>query len=369
LDREEKAPTVLIRAAGESLGDFIPTVWKTTRADFSEPITALIFPRVWSVDGGTFDGARVDFSLVAFFGIGQADGFYRHRLPQFWPPTAYPIETVLVQPRVDGGEVRNGGPHLKSSTEVLVRANEASLQAQVAVFNDILGTRVFSLPVTKLQDSMAETGAGVWFHFWNRSGGSVETLGSTRSSYVCRSSEEFRCLAEERTSSRIHFTAMSPSTGGATTWPLVVQHELMHAMGFGHTCNFPSIMFNLSAAAKPECCMRDGLWGEGLTNPVTSLTPQDVAGAQIWLSVGRLTTQYEPEISILESLVGEMTIEKGYDIPKWVQALRRLPEENTDSITMAEISQPRGTRRQSRFPARLEANERVWIWDSTSTFG
>jgi hypothetical protein len=140
-------------------------------------------------------------------------------------------------------------------------------------------------------------------------------------------------------------------------------------MGFGHTCNFPSIMFNLSAAAKPECCMRDGLWGEGLTNPVTSLTPQDVAGAQIWLSVGRLTTQYEPEISILESLVGEMTIEKGYDIPKWVQALRRLPEENTDSITMAEISQPRGTRRQSRFPARLEANERVWIWDSTSTFG
>jgi hypothetical protein len=84
-----------------------------------------------------------------------------------------------------------------------------------------------------------------------------------------------------------------------------VQHELFHALGFGHTCEFPSLMYYSPQDSAVGC--REGANGRFASVP----TANDVAYLRVLCGTLELLTVIGPAWNLLEAANGERVLRDG----------------------------------------------------------
>ena len=210
--------------------------------------TLLLIPRVWRIAAGTHAGSEVPIDLPgaarpvcagcdAFYGSVQGDD--RSRLPPgipSWPPRAFPLDVAFD---------RENSARITSADSIAFWTIARSLESA-------FGLRLFH--AADLETVIAE------IHDEGR-GSMLVTVdpqlpGIGWGSYGGQSGDILASTVHFRST----FTFRAP---GAAE---VVGHEIFHALGFGHTCAWRSIV------ADPRRCR---------TQQADSPTPEDVAHAQL----------------------------------------------------------------------------------------
>lgn len=236
-------------------------------------IEVLLIPRSWRIRGGRYAGELVDISLAAAFrppcgGMGDinCDGFYpRNWLEdlKLWRVADLPIPLALSR---------------SHSTSLIEESDSLAFWSIVDEMNADLG-REFFVPVAESRLEYDELdrpiggvtvyldrnliGYGAWANWWWNARGEI-TSGRVR-------------LAESSS-----FSSASLMT-----------HELVHILGFKHSCSWPTVMGGYGCAAY------DGL------------SPGDVAHIELAMAVNELVRESGIEYGLVEALQGERVVELG----------------------------------------------------------
>jgi hypothetical protein len=186
--------------------------------------TVLLVPRRWRISTGAHAGTEVEVDLVGATGAGcrGCGGFYREVLGDersalppgipTWPPTAFPLQVAF--DRENGGRVS--------------AADSASFWRVVHSLEEQFGLRLFR------PASLATVLANVS----NEGPGSLLVLIDPRLPSIGWGSSVAQ--SGDILAGAVHFrSAHTFSAGGASE---VVAHEVFHALGFGHTCAWRSVV-------------------------------------------------------------------------------------------------------------------------------
>jgi hypothetical protein len=202
---------------------------RTTR--LSDEIRILLVPKRWTIRRGTFAGAEVSIDpRLALRRIPNSGSFARVSSAHVvgWMPGSFPIPVVL----------RRDGPRITAADSAAfwdaARDVESAMGGHFFVpwSDTAMYGRIFPVDV---RIDRRISGAGLTFATWDANGNIFE--GSIR----FHGSRELRM-------------------------PAVVEHELMHVLGFGHTTAWPSAM-------------------ETRTMELRAVTAEDVAYAQLLMVV------------------------------------------------------------------------------------
>jgi hypothetical protein len=221
----------------------------------NEPARVVLVPTHWRIRGGAFDGRDVPIDPVrATTRYGEGTGYWRltrhGRLAGravSWATDSFPVRVAFRHER--------GDPTISASDSVGFWAKATALEQMVgrplfrpATFEEVDAPGADGILVT-VEHRMSA--AGKTFITYDQSGRIYEAL-------VTVSQREF--LVESR----------------------VATHELLHAIGFGHTGAWSSIM---------------GPHTAGIDSP----SVEDIAYAQVYYAIGRLQREREAGFGILES--------------------------------------------------------------------
>jgi len=224
------------------------------RERLSEEVRILLIPKRWTIRGGLFAGAEVPVDPAAALRRAPDYGsFGRLRATRIvgWMPGSYPIPIVLGR---DGARISGA-----DSVAFWDAAHDVEAALGARFFEPWSDTtmrgRIYPVDV-RLDRSIP--GAGITFISWDGDGNIFE--GSVR----FRGSREMR---------------IAP----------VVQHELMHVLGFGHTAAWPSAMETRSVGAR-------------------GLTREDVAYAQLLIAAHQWQTDRLVVGGLVESGRGADTL-------------------------------------------------------------
>ncbi len=249
--------TVILTAECKTVGcGFIPSVDTVTTSSLSTGKNLVVLEKNWTIRSGRWAGTTVELSLEkAYAKAGDGLSFYFRDLQNFWRTQDLPIKVVL--DRQGSGvpitaqdsvvmwsfltEMEN-----ELGQDVFVPANIGDVQA--IRIPDQLPLIFGGIGVVVRNDSLTARAASTWAHPISGqrdyyTGGLVQLSIHPLSSF------------RER---------------------LVVKHEFMHALGFGHTPNemwYPGLMTNKQNRADP-------LYG--------FLIPEEVAYQQAWYAVSEL---------------------------------------------------------------------------------
>jgi len=246
---------VEVRAAADSASAavFYPALGIVRRDEVDDEHGFVLVPRVWAIAAGRYAGQAVEIDLARAFrpACGDCSGFFRFRGGRLtstrgrtltWPAQQLPV-------RVAFDRDREGGPQLGAR-------DSAAFWTAAAALEDALGERLFrasSYPDALPRD---ETPGDVVLV---RADPTLRDAGLT----TVVSGEDGISYAAVRFQTPGLFT----ERGGD-----VVQHEMLHSVGIGHTCSWRSVM-------APAGC-------PGQRADVA--TPQDVAHVQLLLRMRAL---------------------------------------------------------------------------------
>jgi hypothetical protein len=221
----------------------------------NEPARVVLVPTHWRIRGGAFDGRDVPIDPVrATTRYGEGTGYWRltrhGRLAGravSWATDSFPLRVAFRHER--------GDPTISASDSVGFWAKATALEQMVgrplfrpATFEEVDAPGADGILVT-VEHRMSA--AGKTYITYDQSGRIYEAL-------VTVSQREF--LVESR----------------------VATHELLHAIGFGHTGAWSSIM---------------GPHTAGIDSP----SVEDIAYAQVYYAIARLQREREAGFGILES--------------------------------------------------------------------
>jgi hypothetical protein len=220
----------------------------------SEPVRIVLLPKRWRIRGGSFDGREVPIDPVrATTRYNEGTGYWRvTRRGRFighavsWVPDSFPVRVAFRHER--------GDPSISASDSIHFWSVATNLEST-------LGLRLFRPASFEEIDGGADgifvtimprmSAAGKTFVTYDQSGRIYEAL-------VTVSERDY--LGEQR----------------------VTTHELMHAIGLGHTGAWSSVM---------------GPSGSGVDVP----SVEDVAYAQLYFEISKLQREREAQFGILES--------------------------------------------------------------------
>jgi len=229
---------------------------RVAATDLLDELRVIPVPERWTIHGGSYDGATVPVSVAAALALtADRSRFARvHRpsgggAPQqvSWPPRAFPIPVAFRRDSADAPV----SPSDSSTFWRLVGQLEADLGRDVfrpAAYADIV-ERDGAIRVVVDRSLSAN---GLTFVTWGNGG---------------------------------HIYAGDVSFRGAGTMhdPRIVAHEMMHALGFGHTSGWPTIMNPPNVAGADR------------------VTREDVAYAQLILRLRELQAQSGARYGFLAS--------------------------------------------------------------------
>jgi hypothetical protein len=178
------------------------------RARLADSLHVLLVPRRWTIRDGRFAGRIVPIDLVAALrrvpGYGSFGRLSSNRVVG-WMPGSFPLPLILR---------RDEGPRISTADSAAFWDAARDLEAAIGtpLFRPTGDTamvgRIF--PVDVFVDRRI-SGAGITFVTWDRDGQIFEASIRFRGTSFLRDRE-------------------------------IVQHELMHALGFGHTSAWPSTL-------------------------------------------------------------------------------------------------------------------------------
>ncbi|HET7456417.1 MAG TPA: Ig-like domain-containing protein [Gemmatimonadaceae bacterium] len=220
----------------------------------------VLLPETWTVTSGTARGERVDVDAVAAMGRA-VDGTRFWRLervrprstwaPVGWPADALPVPVTFPRNRGEGVTADDSAAFWRGARSLERELGMSLFTPATSTPDDDEGGR----PVIAVVVDPSIHSAGYTFAEWNGDGmiGSAEVRVASRA-----------LLADET----------------------VVVHELMHALGFGHTSSWPSLMSNAPGRAP-------------------RLTASDVAYAQLLFRVREVGRTLSAPYAVVESAAAE----------------------------------------------------------------
>jgi hypothetical protein len=259
---------LVAREADPASGRYHPAAVRLARIDVAGEHGFVLVPRAWTIPGGSYAGTTVEISpRLAFQPICRGcSGFLKRSTVvgggvRTWPEAFFPLRVVFdhefsplpITPRdsvsfwrsVEGLEADFGAD--------LVRP--APYSASVPVGDSVPGDLIFVM----IDPSLRVSGLG--------------TTGAYGEDIV---------FGEVR----LRGSGVLADAGASG----IVVHELMHAIGLGHTCSWRSVM-----AVETRC--------PGLRSDRP--TPEDVAYAQVVRRVRELQRMYDAEWGLEAALAGE----------------------------------------------------------------
>ena len=261
--RLRKAPDDTVDVAVAAPAPFRAARLRIRDAHELGDLRVLLLPDVWTVTSGSFQGERVDVSAVAATARAE-DGTRFWRLQRVlplatwagvgWPADQLPVAVTFRRNEGDGSISPADSDGFWRGARTLERELGMSL---FEPSSPQPGDDEAERPVIQVLVDPSINTAGYTFASWNGEGvvGSAEVR--VRSSALLRDED-------------------------------VVVHELMHALGFGHTSSWPSIMSNAPGRAD-------------------RLTASDVAHAQLLFRLRSAARTLGTPYGIVESAAAERT--------------------------------------------------------------
>src|SRR5262245_59550911 len=232
--RECKSDSVIVSVAAGPDARYYPTRVTISRSRLADELRLLVLPREWTIRRGRFAGSTVKVvpsdALRRTTGRGQGSfGRVAHQHVVAWDASSFPLGVVLRRDLSPGISARD-------SIAFWNAAHDVEDAIGITLFRPTSDTtehdRVF--PIDVILDPRI-TASGVTYVSWDRGG------------------RLFEGTVRFRTSREIEL-------------PSVVAHELLHALGFGHTTAWPSAMHARDSGAR-------------------GMTVEDVAFAQLLMRV------------------------------------------------------------------------------------
>jgi len=220
----------------------------------SEPVRVILVPRRWRIRGGAFDQREVDVDPSrATTRFGDGTGYWR--LTRRGRPIGRAVSWV-----VDSFPVRVAFRHERGDPYISPN-DSARFWAMAASFEQILGRALFRPASFEEIDAGAD---GIFVTVNRRMAAGGKTF-----------------ITHDATG-RIYEALVTVSDHSYLGDSRIAMHELMHAIGFGHTGAWPSVM------------------GPNATG-VPSPSMEDVAYAQLYYAISQLQREKEAQFGILES--------------------------------------------------------------------
>lgn len=237
-------------------GAYLPARVRLARSELDEPLRLVLIPREWRIVAGSFAGARVPIDLRRAFALDcrGCPSFYRRPLaaapsaaarrteepsPHGWPGDVFPLRVAFDREYSLGRIGARDSLGFWRVTDALEAALGLDLFRPVSFAEAMDEETPDNALLVWVDPALRAAGLGTLFSY----GGRV-VYGSVR----------------------LQRMAMVEEWGGA-----VLMHELLHTLGFGHTCGWRSLMAEAGCGSRAE-----------------ALTAADVAYAQLGLRLRAL---------------------------------------------------------------------------------
>lgn len=271
---------LFVDAANRELRWYFPSYVRLDTATLAEELRFVLVPRVWIPQAGAWAGRPIQIDLVEAFKPAadtSPGSFYQRRpvralarwippsITVSWPDSVLPVPVVFVRD--------SAGPRISA-------ADSSRFWAAIAEMERDYGEKLFA-PARYDELFPGDT--------------------AHRSVITVRIDPELATGgwgSPGRVRDRTHFyegNARFRSPSGLRDSFLVV-HEMMHVLGFGHTCSWPSIM--------AEVCPDRRLWTQ-------RLGPHDIAHAQVYRRVHALENRHQARFGLREALNGQRVLMLG----------------------------------------------------------
>jgi hypothetical protein len=237
-----------------------PMIARLTARQTGPELRAVLVPTTWTIRSGTYAGATVDVSADAAlrrwrgtppFARSAASERRRTRRVVGWPPEAFPLPVAFVRER--------GVSQISPTDSVAFWASVRRFEEQLGMTAfrpaDTSAIGVGRPGVEVVIDPRTPPAAMTWVS-WSATG----DLNDAR--VAVRTSADFRNAG-------------------------LIAHEMLHALGFGHSAEWRSVMTRTASAG------------------VTTLTAQDVAYVQVIHRVRAAQSAFGAELGFLEAAEGE----------------------------------------------------------------
>ena len=283
-----QSPAIVIRGQGGSDDIVMPAILDASIVN--RRVFVIMLTREWTIENGRYAGVTVPISEVAL--TAKDETTWLADPPVSWVADVEPIPVRLL------GDVRmetNDGDLtlLATAIEELEEAlGEDLLDIPKAVDQDeIQGNRDLHHRACDVE-SMDELPKGILvcietfatsFPYWRQLDEIVVGWTAYDEECVDERGSRGRCIVMERTRALISLDRVSLSSHEVAMFAVV--HELMHALGFGHTCYFSSIMHGGFSEEMLVSCNSRGLSPRFEIGRALKLTAFDVAHAQLVLAM------------------------------------------------------------------------------------
>ena len=243
----------------------------------------MALPTSWTIEGGEYDGETIAITPNALRSRRGRESFWLPEPPTAWPDSLRPIPVRI--------SVRGRRENWYAVLDLMARTIEGVEGA--------LGENLFAEPIAvesteQSNSEMCDQGQltseerGVIICVQESLSNLVmmadltrATLGATAVREKCAVYDESdTCLLNHRTHAVIHIDA-DVMTGRNAMTDFVVSHELMHALGFGHTCYFATIMRGVFDSDTLMSCNSVGQAPLFELSGITDITIFDVAYVQV----------------------------------------------------------------------------------------
>jgi hypothetical protein len=252
---------LLIDAPKSARRGYLPSLVRVSRGALDSELRIVLVPTVWTIRQGIYRGQLQPVSLeAAFRSDGEASGFYRAQRDRArrrtklvaWPIDSFPLAVAIRSPGVSEG---------------LSAGDSVALWNLLGRLEMELGQHLFR-PASEGDIPVQANGILVSV---NRS---LPTAGYT-----------FTAYGDQGRLYDVRVTVRSRDMLGDSR---IMEHEMLHALGFGHTRSWISLL-------NP---------GDG--QRATSPTVADIAYAQLFYRVLALQERLDAPYGLLEALAGEL---------------------------------------------------------------
>lgn len=285
--------SIAVRGDRESEGEIIPSTARFPVVELPDSMAILILPRSFRIPAGAWKGRSVRVRLVDLYGDAAAESsLFRREPPLFWRRDLTPV--VI-------------GP--SAHQEAILKGLESAEKT--------VGFDLFSPPLLQDKGDHSPRRGRVEITtlvFGKDDLSSPRVLGHSGIHRECLEAASETCIPGVESGTLV--VAWIPNIGIPR---ISFEHEMMHVLGFGHTCAVDSIL------------------GVGTHCPSTSpanstnrLTMADVAAFWLRQTMAEVMRELHFGMGVDASVRGEFIFDRGQAPPTWVNRLR--PERTHQTV-------------------------------------
>ena len=285
------------------------------RSPCDDPLRIIAFAMEWEILEGEFSGTVVPIDLGKAFGYGRPRVSYFGRKMAVWPEESFPIPVALIRrtPRQLGGWTGEQAPR--------ALIDSASFWHAVEGLERTLGRDLFRpARLDDLPMVLRQLSDGTWVRDPPEGAVIVNLLrlpervfdlgmpiaSASTGRFCLIEDSKGECALEGIDRGQMHIF-LRDEPGVEMLDHSTVQHELLHILGVGHSCFFPTLMSTAAHAEEAEGCAGRRDW-KGTHSRWSSLTIFDVAYLELKAEAAKKMMLHGTPLGPSETLDGAIAL-------------------------------------------------------------